>query len=146
MSISCIYTNTHDAINTVNAINQLWTGSDIVCDSFAECQSDILRCDPFLNCNISCHSSSACKSANITCPKNAHCIVDCTDPGADSCRSMTINAIESTSLTWNFPIGGVSDACDSSIVYCPVNGHLGDVSCTITGFHENSIPRGIQVR
>ena len=114
-------------------------GSNFDCKQFDSCQGDTLICNPYSDCNVTCSEISfACQSAIIQCPIDGNCNIDCSsDAHTSICAQITINATQSTSLT--FKCSNEWRACDQFTLYCPINGHAGPIQCKLTGADDRAI-------
>ena len=115
-------------------------GSNFDCKSFNSCRDDTLICNPYSDCNVTCsQAATACESATILCPIDGNCHIDCSDDDVTTslCADITINATQSTSLT--FKCSNNYRACDDFTLHCPINGHGGPIQCKLTGADDNAI-------
>ena len=119
------------------------TGSNIECLGSNACANHTILCDSFIDCTIQCLGFSACLNTRISCPKDANCLIQC-DNGRQSCQHMTVNATDSSSLEFQCDPYSI-DSCDSTAVYCPINGHRGPISCNITGISSSTVSNAFDV-
>ena len=116
------------------------TGSNIDCSGDNSCLDHTLACIQGADCTINCDGENACKNTTVLCPVDYACQIDCYDGNSrnEQCRYMHVNATKSSSLLWNCA-SGPNDCCDDMVLYCPINGHSGPITCEVTGASESEI-------
>ena len=120
----------------VHSMISLMAASTIDCTGQRACFDETLICPGSgADCSVVCDGYFSCKKATVWCAPGTNCDIDCT--GDEVCRELTVDAKTASRLTVRC-LTPDQESCSSVAIYCPVNGHAGDIACHISGITSDN--------